>query len=94
MQSDPASDELVERMARAVCDASHWQGCFDGITIEAERDKFRVYARAALAVARPAIREECARVAEGVTSYDDAVQKSAGCYTTGQRIAAAIRAME
>jgi hypothetical protein len=50
--------------------------------------------QAILAVARPMIREECAKVAESTTSYDDVVQKSAGCHTTGQRIAAAIRAME
>ena len=36
-------------------------------------------------------REECARIAERTTAYDDMVQKSAGCATTGQRIAAAIR---
>jgi hypothetical protein len=38
--------------------------------------------------------EEAARVAEGTTAYDDAVQKSAGCHTTGQRIAAAIRGLK
>jgi len=85
MQSDPAhgrDDELVEKMARAMATAwLHGEG-FNGMAI------------AVLALARPAIREECARVAEGVTSYDDVVQKSAGCHTTGQRIAAAIRAME
>jgi len=36
--------------------------------------------------------EEAARLAEGVKSFDDNLQKSAGCLTTGQAIAAAIRA--
>lgn len=44
-------------------------------------------ARAAIAV----VIERCAKVAESVQSYDDALQKSAGCLTSGQRIAAAIR---
>jgi hypothetical protein len=87
MQSDPASDELVEKMARAVCDASHWQGCFDGITLEAERDKFRVYARAALAVARPFIR------AEALEEAEDVVGEVGDCAEVGAYIAA-IRAME
>jgi hypothetical protein len=37
--------------------------------------------------------EEAAKVAESIKSYDDLVNKSAGCYTTGQSIAHAIRAM-
>jgi Ni2+-binding GTPase involved in maturation of urease and hydrogenase len=45
-------------------------------------------------VANDVVLEEAARVAEGTSSYDDNVQKSAGCHTTGQRIAAAIRAMK
>jgi hypothetical protein len=91
MQSDPASahDELVERVARALAEAFHGP-----LNADTTWWDFMAESRAALAVARPVIREECARVAESTTSYDDAVQKSAGCYTTGQRIAAAIRAME
>jgi len=38
--------------------------------------------------------EEAARVADATTAFDDNVQKSAGCWTTGQRIAAAIRALK
>lgn len=33
---------------------------------------------------------EAAEVARGSKSYDDNLQKSAGCYTAGERIAAAI----
>jgi hypothetical protein len=97
MQSDPASahDELVEKIAREIYsqeyDPEHYP--FERLE-ECEKVLCRKQARAALAVARPVIREECARVAEGVTSYAFVVQKSAGCYTTGQRIAAKIRAME
>lgn len=51
----------------------------------------------AIASARPMIaaeeRERCARFAAATTAYDDNLQKSAGGVTTGQRIAAAIRAM-
>lgn len=36
--------------------------------------------------------EDAAKIAEGTKAYDDGLQKSAGCSTTGQRIAAAIRA--
>lgn len=50
---------------------------------------------AAIAAAEPMIRaderERCAKVAETTKSYDDALQRSAGCGTVGQRIAAAIR---
>ena len=38
------------------------------------------------------VREECAKIAERTKAADDIVQRSAGCATTGQRIAAAIRA--
>ena len=37
------------------------------------------------------VREECAKIAERTKAADDIVQRSAGCATTGQRIAAAIR---
>jgi hypothetical protein len=38
--------------------------------------------------------DEAARVADATTAFDDNLQKSAGCWTTGQRIAAAIRALK
>ena len=60
MQSDPASahDELVEKMARAMRELA-----------TSERSPYfpktwEELARAALAVARPVIREECAKVAK------------------------------
>lgn len=36
---------------------------------------------------------EAAEVARATKSYDDNLQKSAGCYTTGERIAANIEAL-
>lgn len=41
---------------------------------------------------REAHMEKAAQIAENYASYDDALQKSAGCMTAGQRIAASIRA--
>jgi hypothetical protein len=38
--------------------------------------------------------EEAAKVADATTAYDDSLQKAAGCGTTGQRTAAAIRALK
>jgi hypothetical protein len=91
MQSDPASahDELVEKVARALAKAGY---AFAGIELtdpySADADYWNNQTRAALAVARPAIREECAKVALG----EDA---SATEYYRGRvHAAAAIRAME
>jgi len=65
MQSDPAHDELVEKVARAICDAEWDKGHYDSDAMsKSERGAYEALARAALAVARPVIREECARVAE------------------------------
>ena len=92
MQSDPAHDELVEKMARAIAKAeiayfgprSSLEQCMNWAN---EPDCYRQAARAALAVARPVMREECARVALG----EDA---SATEYYRGRvHAAAAIRAM-
>ena len=52
----------------------------------AERD-------AMLATARAEAIEECAKVAEGTKAYDDHLQKSCGCPTTGEYIAQALRAL-
>ena len=69
MQSDPASahDELVEKMARAM--AAKDSGPEGSVLFEIHWREFgEGYlsgAVAALAVARPVIKKECARVAEG-----------------------------
>jgi hypothetical protein len=68
-------------------------------------DDVRLLARLATAYLNPAqsppalstrndVLEEAARVAEATWAYDDNLQKSAGCSTTGQRIATAIRALK
>ncbi len=49
---------------------------------------------AAIDLIRADVLEEAARVADATTAFDDNLQKSAGCWTTGQRIAAAIRALK
>jgi hypothetical protein len=54
MQSDTAHDALVEAIAKEIWDRGEF------ITI----DDCRLVARAIAAIARPAIREECARVAD------------------------------
>jgi hypothetical protein len=82
-------DEVVEAVAKVIA------------TTTEPIDKWRYHlpeARAAIAAARPAIRaealEEAAKAADEATAFDDALQKSAGCWTTGQRIAASIRALK
>jgi hypothetical protein len=72
MQSDPASahDEMVDAIAKII----------SGAPFPSERSRNK--ARAALAVARPVIKEECARVAD--TCPDS---------HWGPWVAAAIRAM-
>jgi hypothetical protein len=49
---------------------------------------------AAIDLIRADVLEEAARVADATTAFDDNLQQSAGCWTTGQRIAAAIRALK
>jgi hypothetical protein len=49
---------------------------------------------AAIDLIRAETLDEAARVADATTAFDDNLQKSAGCWTTGQRIAAAIRALK
>ena len=78
--------DLVEAVARALWEAN--SGAFAENNLSQEgMDALHREARAAIAV----VIERCAKVAESVQSYDDALQKSAGCLTSGQRIAAAIR---
>ena len=94
MQSDPASahDELVEKMARAM--AAKDSGPEGSVLFEIHWREFgEGYlsgAVAALAVARPVIREECAKVAKS--------PHHSGCnclYCYGREHAVdAIRAME
>ena len=69
-----------------------------GYGYEASRDMKEAADRiaqleAAIALARAETLEEAAKVADATTAYDDNLQKAAGCGTTGQRIAAAIRAL-
>jgi hypothetical protein len=94
MQSDPASahDEMVDAIAKII----------SGAPFPSERSRNK--ARAALAVARPVIREECARVAikeareleiANATDGDiHSVKIRAGGIMAAKDIAAAIRAME
>ena len=90
MQSDTAHDELVERMARAICNA-RFGGWFWDLAVPSQKDDWRTDARAALAVARPVIREECARVVE---SSSVSVFGQADIQKPLAPIAAAITAME
>jgi hypothetical protein len=105
MQSDPgADDELVEKVARALAKAGY---AFAGISLtdpySADADYWNNQARAALSVARPAIREECAKVAikeareleiANATDRDTwAVQVRSGGIITAKDIAAAIKAL-
>jgi hypothetical protein len=83
MQSDPAhgrNDDLVEKVARAM--AQRLVTIWGGANIRHE--ELTDLARAVLAVARPVIREECARVAETMLKN----------YDTMDKIPEAIRAME
>lgn len=49
--------------------------------------------RAAFAAGRAQALREAAQMARATKSYDDNLQKSAGCHTTGERVAAAIEAL-
>ena len=86
-------NELVEKVARAIYEAktpdgsTKWLLPWDGLR-ETTKAHWRSDARAALSVARQAIREECARVAEEVIAYSTSQQ------VIRESIAAAIRAME
>lgn len=95
MQSDPASahDEMVDAIAKII----------SGAPFPSERSRNK--ARAALAVARPAVREECAKVADSFHRTKEVTRDLTGdghiTYTTTVRsladprkIAAAIRALE
>jgi hypothetical protein len=66
MESDPASahDDLVEKMARAIAKTVYTTVPAQTPSHQIDNDQWSAIARAALAVARPVIREECARVAE------------------------------
>jgi hypothetical protein len=106
MQSDPAHDELVEKMARAIADqlGDDWDDnvhtfCGDDwrLTPDGAKEACCAIARAALVVARPVIREECAKVAEdydGPGMVGDYDRHLGDVYKTRRDIAAAIRAME
>ena len=101
------TDAMIEKAARAICKewGYEWDGDPDedsqvapeisqGYDDRLDKRLYREAARAALSAVAPMIREECAKVAEATTSYDDRLQQSAGCLPTGKRIAAAIRALD
>lgn len=73
-------EELIERMANAIGGLSSWH-----------RDAPEIVARAALAVAEPVIREECARIADAAAAdyrvYRDHFPHAEGA----EQVAAAIR---
>jgi hypothetical protein len=71
MQSDPAHDELVEKVARAACDAVNGDEAWDETGSEVHEKVWCTIARAALSIARPAIREECARLCEKCSLHDE-----------------------
>jgi hypothetical protein len=100
MQSDPGNDELVEKMARAIYEAwcevhkvSDTSMPWEEIDAE-EREACFFEALAALSVARPAIKEECARVAEKGKDSDPIDDFDTGWNAGLCDAAAAIRAME
>jgi hypothetical protein len=96
------ADDLVERATKAfldvdgrvLWDADFWEEGTDLREAQVELWCSRAEYEARMEKAIAVVLEEAARVAEKTTSYDDNMQKSAGCHTTGQRIAAAIRAMK
>jgi hypothetical protein len=99
MGSDPGKDdELVEKVARAIADIL----LEDAFEADAASEWRRVahIARAALSVARVAIKEECARVADNEGGYCEDTGSApldfanAGRNEAARDIAAAIRAME
>jgi len=97
MQSDPGNDELVEKMARAIYEAwcevhkvSDTSMPWEEIDAE-EREACFFEARAALSVARPAIKEECAEKVKGQRLIWN---KGTSAYTALTDAEAAIRAVE
>jgi hypothetical protein len=91
MSTASAHDELVEKMARAMALAMGMDP--DEVQTSGETEwplwaEFQKPARAALAVARPVIREECARVCQPQPGEAWTVEERA----LGERLAAAIRA--
>ena len=74
-------EELIERMANAIGGLSSWH-----------RDTPEIVARAALAVAEPVIREQCARIAEGELLHFPKLTKAGKGYNQAcNEVAAAIR---
>jgi hypothetical protein len=86
----PEQQKLIDAAAEAICDAEFWTGHW--ATLEKDSNECAVYRKQAVSAVTVALR--AARdVAAGTASYDDAVQRSAGCNTTGQRIANAIASL-
>ena len=77
-------EELIEKMATEMFASKQYNGCFILMDM----------ARAALAVAEPVIREECARIADREANADTGFEKSDfldGIVFGAKMIAAAIR---
>lgn len=73
-------EELIEKMANVIGSMSCWH-----------RDAPEIVARAALAVAEPVIREQCARIADA-TAKDYRVYRDHWPHAEGaEQVAAAIR---
>jgi len=103
--ADMTSDRraaLVERVARLMCEqrGQHPDSVCYLLKIDGGHETIRRWmnytndATAAIDLIRTDVLEEAARVADSTTAFDDNLQQSAGCWTTGQRIAAAIRAIK
>ena len=100
-----ADDELVEKMARAIRSSIQYEVEPDVRANQMTDEELATIARAALSVARAAIKEECARVAERYVinkrelhpdvPFEDISQQYKNTVHAGaQYIADAIRAME
>ena len=99
------SEELVEAVARAMCRDRHPCWSIVGEIFERDHDgqatEFRGYARAAIALIRPATLEEAAKVAEAMSDDWDAEWREnlkrdshlEGMSDGAHDVAAAIRAL-
>lgn len=67
---------------------------FDAINTLPDKDATIAKLEAEITALREEVLEEAAKAADEATAFDDALQKSVGCWTTGQRIAASIRALK
>lgn len=99
-QDDRAA--LVEKVARLMCEqrGQHPDSVCYRLKIDGGHETIRRWmnytndATALLSLIRAEVLEEAARVADATKAFDDNLQQSAGCWTTGQRVAAAIRGLK